>query len=320
VRTRNVVRLLLATSVSTAAVITACVGDEPIPSSPDGSPNQDGGAQTGSDGSTSSDASSSLDDGSPMDAVGDVSPPAPLDVRTLPGLRLWLESTKNLEKAAVGNEFVSWRDSSGRWADGGADAPDGGAHTALPVAYNGGGAVYPSVNTNGIAGRPSVTFESGPKIAVPNHADFDVGTGDFVIAAVAAVSSGSGPFWNLTTASTAPSGTWLSSQKFCSFLGGLGAQPKCTSPEYSPNTAGHVFVIRRKAAQAIYRVDGTSRATYDFGVENPDLGVQTFQQANAVIGGNVVAQLSELVVIIGPTADSDFDALEAYFKTKYSLP
>lgn len=311
----------LAASLAATGVITACVGDDPVTSA-DG----DAAAAPGSDGAAADDGSSARDGSSTdasVDASADVDLDAtkpPFDVRTLPGLRLWLESQHDLTKAAVGNDFVSWRDSSGHWDAGGAGAPDGGRHTAFPVPFNGGGAVYPGIVLNGIGGLPSVTFESGPKMAIANHADFDVGTGNFVIAVVAAVTSGTGPFWNLTTASTAPSGTWLGPTKSCSFLGAQGAPPKCTSPDYAPNTSPHLFIARRKLTQAIYRVDGTSRGTYDFGVDNPNLGVQTFQQMNAFIGGAIVAQLSELLFIAGTTTDSDLDVLEAHLKTKYAIP
>lgn len=316
-RSSEVVRFVFV-AIASAGIVAACTGSDPEAVGGAGADAGPGGDRidsgSGADtGVTDTDSGGTKGDGGTEAA-------APLDVRTLPGLRLWLESTKDLTKASVGTDFVSWRDSSGRWADGGVGAPDGGAHIALPVAYNGGGAIYPSVITNAIAGRPAVSFETGPKAAIANHDDFNPGTGDFVIAAVAAVSSGSGPFWNLTTATTAPSGTWLGPTKFCSFLGGLGAQPQCTSPDYSPSTSAHVFLVHRKTAQAIFRVDGTSRGTYDYGVNNPNLGVQTYQQASAFIGGNVVTQLAELILLIGPTTDADLDSLEGYLKTKYAIP
>src|SRR5690606_26577538 len=147
----------------------------------------DGGNGLGADGAPSTDGGAYANDGSTTtttDAGVDADAAAPHDVRTLPGLRLWLESTQDLTKVSDSSDVVSWRDSSGRWADGGAGTPDGGAHVAYPVPYNGGGALYPAVVANGIAGRTSVSFEEGHMLAITNHSDFDVGTGDFVIAAV----------------------------------------------------------------------------------------------------------------------------------------
>ncbi|HVH46978.1 MAG TPA: hypothetical protein VM925_31760, partial [Labilithrix sp.] len=77
-------------AVTTSAFIAACVGDDPIAgqSTP---PSLDGGnnANTDDAGATSIDGSGgNVTDGS-TDAGGDGA--APLDVRTLPGLRLWLE-------------------------------------------------------------------------------------------------------------------------------------------------------------------------------------------------------------------------------------
>jgi hypothetical protein len=313
---------LLIPSFAIAFAIVACVGDDPVASTTPDQRLDSGGGGGGSDSSTNPadgglpGTDSSTEAG---DAGGDGATP-PYDVRTLAGLRLWLESTQGLTKAAVGNDVVSWRDSSNHWLDGGAGAPAGGAHLAVPVAYSGGGAVYPSVVASGPAGRPTVSFETGPKLAIDNHDDFNVGTGDFAMAAVSAISSGTGPFWRLMTASTAPSGNFFGPSHFCSFLGGLGAQPKCTSPEFTPSTSVHVFMVRRKTAQMIFRVDGTSRGTYDFGVDNPDLGVATYQQASAFIGGGIVGQLSELMLIVGGPNDAEFDKLEKHLTTKYGIP
>lgn len=317
-RSRNLLPLLVAAAFATAAVVTACVGDD-APTLTVG-PTADGGDFDGDGpGATNGTDASSVVDGAALDSGTDAEP-APYDVRKISGLRLWLESTQHLEKAAAGSDVVSWKDSSERWADGGSGAPDGGVHNAMPIPFNGGGAVYPTVVTNGIAGRPSVAFESGPKLGIANHADFDVETGDFFIAFVAAINAGSGSLWSLMTSTTAPTGTWLGSSKFCSFLGGLGSQPKCTSPEYSPNTSPHSFIVRRKANQAIFRVDRTSRGTYDFGADSANLGVLDYQQILVSIGGAIAGEVSEVVVVVGPTRDADFEAFEAYLQTKYALP
>ena len=78
--------------------------------------------------------------------------------------------------------------------------------------------------------------------------------------------------------------------------------------------------MRRKSGQLIFRVDGTSRGTYDFGADNPDLGIQDYQQPSAFIGGSLVGQVAELLVVVGPTADGDLAELEAHFMEKYALP
>lgn len=307
----------LASLAASVASLAGCFGDEPsmVPSG-EGPAGEDGGAGA-LDGSLD-DAAGQADSAS-GDGGGDAARP-PLDVRTLPGLRLWLESTQALTKAALGNDLVSWGDSSGRWADGGAGAPDGGAHAAVPVPFEGGGAINPSVTANGIAGRPSVGFDTGLRLAVANHEDFTVGTGDFVVAVVASVSSGSGAFWNLMLAASSARGTWLGATKACWYRNGFGDPTTCTSPDYSPSTSPHVFVARRKAAQLVFRVDGTSRGTYDFGVDNPNLGVAPFQQPSALIGGGIKAQLSELALVVGPTTDADLEALEAHLRAKYAIP
>ena len=111
--------LFLASSVLTAAAIAACVGDDSPatavgPGAADGSPDPQGeGGKVDTDGSVPASDS----------AVGDSSPGVdaavpPLDVKTLPGLRLWLESSQGLTKASTGADIVSWSDSSGNWAAG----------------------------------------------------------------------------------------------------------------------------------------------------------------------------------------------------------
>jgi hypothetical protein len=309
-----------ALALTTAAVMFACVGSDPGPGSAS-TPTNDSGDGPREDGSgiTPSGDSGPGTDSSVSDA-GDGGPP-PFDVRVLPGLRLWLESTHDLIKANAGTDVVSWGDGSQRW-DGGTNvgAPDGGRHVAFPVAYTLGGPLYPSIVTNGINGRPAVAFTDGPKLAVANHPDFELDTGDFVIVAVGSVSTGTGPFWRLMTATTGASGTNLLANSACTFMGARGASPDCTSPEYAPNTSAHTFVMRRKAAQLIFRVDATSRGTYDFGADNPNLTVFDFQQPNAFIGGAFAGQLAELIVVVGPTSDADLDRLETHLKAKYALP
>ena len=176
-RTNPKLALFLASSLVTAAAIVACVGDDPSRNRSVGRhPRVRTVATSARTVARSSPTRSVPGTDSGVDSGPGVdSAVPPLDVRTLPGLRLWLESTSGLTKAAVGTDLVSWRDGSGYWADGGAGAPDGGAHTAIPIAFSGGGAVYPGVVANGIAGRPSVTFESGPKLGITNHDDFNPG-------------------------------------------------------------------------------------------------------------------------------------------------
>ncbi|AKV03642.1 hypothetical protein AKJ09_10305 [Labilithrix luteola] len=216
--------------------------------------------------------------------------------------------------------MVTWNDSSERWADGGSGAPDGGVHMAMPIPFNGGGAVYPTVVANGIAGRPSVAFESGPKLANANHADFDVQTGDFFIAFVAAINSGSGSFWSLMTSTTAATGTWLGSSKFCSFLGGLGAQPKCTSPEYSANTSPHAFIVRRKPARpSSGSIEPRAGRTTSVATTRTSASPPTSSCSFRSVAPSS-AQVAEIVMVVGPTHDADFEFSEAYLQSKYALP
>ena len=39
-----------------------------------------------------------------------------------------------------------------------------------------------------------------------------------------------------------------------------------------------------------------------------------------LVGQNVTMQVSELVIIVGPTADADLATLEGHLKAKYMIP
>jgi hypothetical protein len=290
--------------------VAACVGEDAVPSVT----TLDGGNPTG-DGS-SSNSNTPGDGGSSGTTDTGATQPPPLDVRTLPGLHLWLESTKGLEQKE--GSVVSWKDSSERWDAAAAEAPDGGAHVASPIEDDTGGPLFPSVVMNGVAGgRPAVAFTDGTKLAIPNHTDFAFGKGDFLIAAVGAAPQAKGTFWRLMKDQIPSAGTALRANHAC-----VGATPDiCTTPDYDPNTSGHAFVMRRSGDQLVFSIDGTPRSTYTFKPDDPGVTVGVFQtQQGAVIGGDLEGEVAELIVVVGPTLQADFDKLGAYFKTKYAIP
>jgi hypothetical protein len=314
------VKKLAASMVVGSAVVTAfvaaCVGTDPegVNGSPDrdaGSVGNDGGAVT--DGSMQGTDATASDSASAVDAAdGAISP---LDVRALPGLRLWLESTKTLS-ADVGTGFGSWRDSSERW-DGGAGggAPDGGYHVALPHNVN-----PPSIVPNGINGRPTVSFTAGNGyLHLDNHADFQFGTGDFLIVDVAKVTSGTGPLWRFAPNATAGSEELFTPGHLCVEFG-MGVTNGCTAPDYVSSPDPHVFAARRKGDVFDVRVDGAVRSTLNRVGTVTDIGVNEFAQPYVFIGSNITMQLSEVIVIVGPTSDANVDALESLLKTKYAIP
>ena len=225
---RGVVLLVLPLVVG---LVAACVGDDPVVSS---SPETDGGSTAPGDGSATSDTSTtSPDSSSPIDAGADSATPA-YDVRALPGLRLWLESTKGLVPEAAGSTgFGSWTDSSERW-DGGAapGAPDGGKHVALPHNVN-----PPSIVANGINGRPTVSFVStNGYVHLDNHEDFHFGLGDFLIVEVAKVSSTTGTLWSLRPSATGGSEESFAPGLLCVSFG-LGVSNGCTTAFTSSGSA-----------------------------------------------------------------------------------
>jgi hypothetical protein len=314
-RTRRLAFLLAAP----LGVFVACVGYDPAPADvvpdDDAGPLGPDGSLGNADSATGRDAAG--DDGSaPADAGADTAPP-PFDVRSMAGLRLWLESTKELVPESAGSTgFGSWTDSSGRWDGGsGGGAPDGGKHVAVPFDVN-----PPAIVANGIAGRPTVSFIAGNGyLSLDNHADFQFGTGDFVIAEVAKITSGNGPLWVLRPNQTAGSEESFLAGQFC-FAFGLGVMNACTTPVFTPSTEPHVFVARRKSDVFTLRVDGSTRGTVDSSTEPPNIGVNQFAQPFVFIGNNSTMQVSEVIVIVGPTADPSLEALEGHLKTKYLIP
>jgi hypothetical protein len=307
--------LSLAFASAASAAFLACVGDDPTVASSSPTP----GGEAGADGGAPGDASTgTADDATTLDGGGggDADAAPTFDVRSLAGLHLWLESSKALVPESVGSTgFGSWTDSSERW-DGGAsaDAPDGGKHVAFPHNVN-----PPSIVANGFAGRPTVSFIDGNGyLQIANHEDFHFGLGDFLIVEVAKVSSGSGPLWNLRPGATAGSEESFAPGLICISFG-IGVTDGCTAPAYSPTTQPHVFTARRKSDILTLRVDGTERATLDRSANPVDIFVNQFTAPYAFIGGSVTMQLSEVVVVVGPTPDADLAKLESHLETKYMI-
>ena len=79
-------------------------------------------------------------------------------------------------------------------------------------------------------------------------------------------------------------------------------------------------MARRRSDLFTVRVDGTVRATLDRSVDPPDIFVNMFTAPYAFIGQNLGAQISEVVVVVGPTSDADLGKLETHLKAKYALP
>ena len=308
-------KLAVFSAVAIAGIIAACVGSDPAPvtiiSDDAGSPASDASSTTDAPASNAdaSDSSSSAD-------AGTEAATPPLDVRTYPGLRLWLESSMNLQKEMSGIGIASWRDSSGRW-DGGtsAGAPDGGYHVAVPYQPN-----PPIVSTNGINGRPSVVFTDGNGwLSIENHDDFQFGTGDFLVVEVAKITSGSGPLWVLRPQASAGFEESFFPGLLCVSFGG-SATNGCTSPAYVPSSGPHVFAARRKGDVFDLRVDATVKGTVDRTGVPTNIVINGFAQANAFIGGGITMDVSELIVIVGPTSDASLADLEGALKKKYGTP
>jgi hypothetical protein len=307
---RKSIALVAVSAAAAALVVSACVGDDPA-----APPSTDAGADTASPADSSTTTGDSGADSS-VPADGGVDGAKAYDVRALPGLRLWLESGTELEPEAAGSTgFGAWADLSGRWDAGGAGAPDGGRHTMIPHNVN-----PPSIVKNAFGSRPTVSFIDGNGwIRLENHDDFLFGLGELLVVEVAKVTAGAGPLFSLRPTATAGSEMVLTPGSLCVSYG-IGVNNGCTTPAYTPSTEPHVFAARRKSDVFTLRVDGSVRATLDRTADPPDLSVRTFQQPYIFIGNSITMQVSEVIVLVGPTSDSDLAALEAHLKAKYAIP
>lgn len=224
-------------------------------------------------------------------------------------MRLWLESSKGLDKQpANGDAFGAWFDRSG-------DGDGGPRHVAKPYDVN-----PPTINANGFGGHPTLSFVNGNGyIAIANHEDFKFGLGDFLIVDVAKVSSGQAPgaLWSLFPQQTAGSEESFSPNGFC-FLFGMGVTDGCTSEAPNPSPEPHVFVARRQGDEITFRVDGAVQGKVDRAKDPADINV--FNADNVYIGKNATMQLSEVIVIVGPTSDAKLALLEGFLKKKYLIP
>ena len=317
------------------AALASCVGEDADATSSSGSSSgatSSGGSSGGSSGASSSGASSSgasssgasssggsssgASSGGDAGDAGDAS--APFNVRSLTGLKLWLESTKELTiGSSGGTPFGRWADQSGVWDAGGAGAPDGGRHIAYPFNVN-----PPSFEANGINGRPTVSFTDGNGwISVANHPDFQFGVGDWIIVEVAKVVSGTGLLWELRPQATAGSEEQVFKSHVCVSYG-IGVTNGCTSPTTFVPAAGsaHVFVARRKGDVFSLRVDGATQSMVDRTGTTTNIGINEFSQPLAFIGKNLDALVSEVIIVVGPTDDAMLGTLENHLKAKYGTP
>lgn len=304
--------------VAATSLFVACVNDDEAPS---GTTSDDAGSTSdvatadtatedaaGDD--TGDETDATVEDGGATDAAEeDGAADGGFDVGKLPGVRLWLESTRNLTKDPSSNTFAAWTDSSNGQTTGTA------LHVAVPNGVN-----PPSIVANAFGGRPTVSFVDGNgNLRIDNHADFEFGLGDFLIVAVAKISSGNGMLWNLRPQQTAGWEELISKGQLCVVFG-QGVTNGCTSPAATASTDPHVFVARRKGDVFTYRVDGTVKGTLDRSSDPPNIVVKSYQQPSIFLGGDTTMQLSEVLVVVGPTQDVTLEALEKHFRSKYLIP
>ncbi len=302
----------LAASALLFSLVTACVGDDALrvdtvhaePADAGDSASHNSGGNAGGNAGT---ATTTPDGGNVVtNDAGDAGSVMPaIDVRTLAGAKLWLESAHGLVSESAGSTgFGSWTDALG-----------GTPHVVVPQNVN-----PPSIVANGFGGRPTVAFTAGNGyLKLPRDEAFQVGTGDFFIAVVAKINSGSGPLWSFRPNATAGSEQLLTPTGFC-FAYGLGVTNGCTSAAAAPDTEAHVFMARRVSSLFDFTVDGTRRGSVDVGTNPAGIQIGQFAQDSVFIGGSVTMQVSELVLVVGPTPDATITQLGRELRAKYLIP
>ena len=94
----------------------------------------------------------------------------------------------------------------------------------------------------------------------------------------------------------------------------------CTAPDYVASTDPHVYVARRKGDIFTLRVDSVVKGTEDTSADPPNIFVSPYSQPYVFIGNSTTMQVSELIVVVGPTSDTTLATLEAFLKQKYGIP
>jgi hypothetical protein len=323
--------------VSGVLITIAACGDDTGASSsgspPDASTGTDGGSSSGasssSSGNSSSSSSSSSSSGAPIDGGNDGAAPG-YDVKTLPGLVLWLESGTGVD---LGGPAVpaKWSDQSGKGNDAVQPAGECGK---------------PDRNANTLNGRLGVGFHEFECLQIADNASLQWGTGDFYVGAVTRNFANTATSADIGTTFKYQDGSYQRKrfgEVYSKIASTFGPGPTIVFNDWTdrsrkivgsldltqmvktPNIyaePGHLIALRRKGQVLELRIDGavTTQMT-DAGapldISNAGTPVAIGGRPNLT---NFVGSIWELVAIKGASTDADLAAFEAHAKAKYQLP
>jgi hypothetical protein len=326
-------RFALLFALGLVAAFAACSGDDdnasagPGAGAPDAATGTSSSSSGGGSSSSSGSSGSSSSSGQPADAGQDGVAPG-YDVKSLPGLVLWLESGTGVDFGGAAQ--AKWADQSGKAND-----------ATQPAAC-----AKPDRNANVLNGHQGLGFHEVECLEIPDAVTLQWGTGDFYVAAVArnfantATSTDEGTTFTYQDGSykrkrfgevyskipslfgpgpTIVFNDWTDRTR--KIVGSLDVSQMVKTPNIYAEPA-HIIALRRKGEVLELRIDGavTSQMT-DAGAP---LDISTVGTPVAIGGRagltNFVGSIWEIVAIKGASADADLAKLEAYAIAKYKLP
>lgn len=287
------------------------------------------GTASSSSGGTSGTASSSSSSGGPVDAGTDSAPPG-YDVKSLPGLVLWLEAQTGVDLGTAATA-AKWSDQSGKGND-----------AVQQVGQCG----KPDRNANMLNGHVGLGFHETECLQIADNATLQFGTGDFYIGAVARNYANTATSTDVGTVFKYQDGSYVRrrfGEVYSKIPTSFGPGPAIVFNDWTdrsrkivgtlditemvktPNVygePGHLIGFRRKGGVLELRIDNNVKSTMS------DAGAP-IDVSNAgtpiAIGGRpslteLVGSIWEIVAIKGAVSDTDLAAFEAYAIAKYKLP
>lgn len=298
----------------------ACSGDGEGGAAPAGGDPSDAAAADGASNMTDS-ANNGTDGG-----AGDAAVPG-YDVKSLPGLVLWLESETGVDLSQA----------STKWVD-----QSGNANDAVRPSSCG----RPDRNAETLNGHDALGFHEFECLEIPDAVSLQWGTGDFYVGAVARNFANTATSATTGTTFTYQDGSFLRKRfgevyskipslfgpgpaivfndwtdRSRKIVGSLDSSQMVRVPNVYAEPA-HLIGLRRKGTVIELRIDGTVAS------QVPDAGapidVSTVGTPIAIGGRpgltNFVGSIWEIVAIKGAVGDAELATFEAYAKSKYTLP
>lgn len=282
-----------------------------------------GDGSTSADGATASDSGN--DGGAQVDGGGDAAPPG-YDVKSLPGLVLWLDSENGVD---LSKYPAKWTDQSAA-----------GNHAVQPNTCG-----KADRNAETLNAHKAVGFHETECFEIPDTASLQWGTGDFYVGVVArnnynkaqgdggttfTYQDGSyvrrryGEVYSKIASLFGPGPTVVFNDwtdRSFKIVGSADLSQMAKTPSVFAEPA-HLIGFRRKGGVLELRIDGVVKTSLsDAGAPIDVSSVGT----PVAIGGragltNFVGSIWEVVAIKGASSDADLGAFEAYAIAKYKVP